>query len=87
METGNSQRHFLKNTSMPRVNMIYRGKSSKDRSFIKHSDTFSKQRLLAKMVDHPEEGDDSYGDEEFLDTFLKEYFYANSKYDLQGKKQ
>ena len=37
------------------------------------SDTFPKQRLLAEMV-------------EFLDTFLNEYFYAKSKYDLQGKK-
>ena len=61
METRNSKTHALNNPSLAKVKMIHRQRSSQ---FIQCSDTLPKQCLLAKMVDHPEEEDDSDGDEE-----------------------
>ena len=36
-------------------------------NLLKYLDTFPEQRLLPKVVDHPEEEDDSDGDEEELE--------------------
>ena len=52
-------------------------------SWLFWSDTFSKQSLLAEMVDHPEEKDDSDGDEEELkDRMHSSSFTSNLSEEL-----